>query len=137
MVQRVIRGLWNRPLTWKLSVSLGASVLGLAGLTLLLPEQLATPAFWALLLSWGIVLARTAENNMRNRAQADPAWKRRGSPARRLMYPWWARVIAVAAAALGGAIAAKVTSSYWLPWFLGAMGIGVLVEWLVIRIRAR
>jgi len=53
------------------------------------------------------------------------------------LYPWWARVIAVATAALGGAVVAKATSSDWLLWFLGFLLIGVVVEWLVVRTRTR
>jgi hypothetical protein len=137
LVVRSIRRLWDRPLTWKLSILLGGTFVGLLGLTLLVPEDVGTPAAWVLLLAGIIVIARTAENDLRNRAQAEPAWDRRWSPGRSLLYPWWARGITVATAAFGGGLLAKATSSEWLAWFLAVMLIGVLIEWVVVRTRTR
>jgi hypothetical protein len=130
-----VRQLWDRPLTWKLALVLAGVLVGLLTLALLLPERLGKLTSWLLLLGWMILLAKTAENDLRLRAQVDPAATRRWSPGRALLFPWWGRVIAVATAALGGALVATATSTPWIPWFLGLLIVGALVEWIVVLVR--
>jgi hypothetical protein len=136
-VPRNIGWFWDRSLTWRLSVMLGGLVVALTALTFLLPERFGTPAGWIVLLGASIVLARTAENGVRTRAQEEGATKRRWSPGLSLSYPWWARVITFATAVIASAILARAASSSSLPWFLGFMVVGVLVEWLVVRFRSK
>jgi hypothetical protein len=90
------------------------------------------------LLGASIVLARTAENDVRIRAaQGRRALNWYWSPGLILLYPWWARVIAVATAVVASEVVAGPTSNYWLLCFLAFMVIGVLVEWFVVYFRRR